>query len=375
MSRAPASFALRALLVSALLSLLALLAVPTTPQAPQANAASKLVNPLYDRLQAIGEREGFDVGFAREVVLERQGPTVDHPLFQMPEHGVDVLIFGDSTAAWGISPPVIEAVSGLRVAMFAEPAMRLNEADSAFYQVIIDKYLAPEGRTLFCFAPRNIEQDPDVPSSRTLSGENLARALTAAKKSDGWSFDRYWRWRTEHLSQPLQAAGLRLPRIDLYRSELEPYLNPEWSGRKRKTVTRQAKGFVRWDGWTTTISGPVRQYALRSTTEPKKLARWLPKSPQRERLARNAQAFSRLPGTKLLVVPWSADKHSYLQLRALYREYFAASAGVIDLGKLMPENARYPMSGSVHLKNESGFEASVLLGKWLRQNPVARRSP
>jgi hypothetical protein len=33
------------------------------------------------------------------------------------------------------------------------------------------------------------------------------------------------------------------------------------------------------------------------------------------------------------------------------------------------------MSGSVHLKNESGFEASVLLGKWLRQNPVARRSP
>jgi alginate O-acetyltransferase complex protein AlgI len=85
--------------------------------------------------------------FARKVVSQRRGPVLDHPLFGLPEHSVDVLIFGDSTAAWGISPRVIERVSRLRVAMFADEGMPLSAAECAFYRAAIDRYLAPDGRT------------------------------------------------------------------------------------------------------------------------------------------------------------------------------------------------------------------------------------
>ena len=374
MSRPPVRFTLRALLASALLSVVALLIAGARPEAFQASAGGKVINPLYDRLRAVAEREGFDVGFAREVVYERQGPRVDHPLFGMPAHGVDVLIFGDSTAAWGITPQVIEALSGLRVAMFAEPGMRLNEADSAFYRAVIDQYLAPGGRTLFCFAPKNIIREPEVPSSQTLSEKKLALAMAASENADWWSFDGYWSWRTNTLAEPLRGSGLRLPRITLYRSWVEQYINPEWSAQKRDTEARQAKGFIRWDGWTAMINGPAtRATAVRSTRDPKGLARWWPKRVHRERAARNADALRRLPGDKVLIIPWSTNKAHYLRFRALYNGYFADAADLIDLGKLLPNDAAYPMSDVLHMKNETGFEASVLIGKWLRQNPLARR--
>jgi len=161
MPRTLVRFVLLALLASALVSVVALSLVGREPEAFQAAAGGKFVNPIYSRLLAIGEREGFDVSFTREVVNQRNVSTIDHPMFSMPEHGVDVLIFGDSTAAWGITPQVIEAVSGLRVAMFAVEGMPLNEAlCTTFFRALIDKYLAPDGRTLFYFSPGNILRDP-----------------------------------------------------------------------------------------------------------------------------------------------------------------------------------------------------------------------
>lgn len=374
MARPTAHFTIFTLLLSALFSALALLVASGRPEMFQGSSGNKIINPLYARLSAVGRREGFDVDFAREVVNERQGPRVDHPLFSMPEHGVDVLLLGDSTAAWGITPQVIEAVSDLRVAMFAEPGMRLNEADSAFYRAIIDKYLAPNGRTLFCFAPKNIIREPDVPSMQTLSGRKLALAMTAHEQLDWWSFDGYWTWRTKSLSEPLQAWGLRLPRLALYRSWLEPLFNPAWSTQKRDTETRQAKGFIRWDGWTATINGPKGAPAVRSTQDPKKVERWWPKRVHRERAERNANALKRLPGEKVIVIPWSTNKAHYMRARALYQGFFADAADVVDLGKLMPKGVKYPMSDVLHMKDETGFEASVLIGKWLRQHPIAKRS-
>jgi hypothetical protein len=374
MSRPSTRFTICTLLLSALISVLALLVAGGRPETFRGSSGNKSINPLYARLRAVGKREGFDVDFAREVVHERQGPRLDHPLFSMPEHGVDVLLFGDSTAAWGITPQVIEAVSDLRVAMFAEPGMRLNEADSGFYQAIIEKYLAPNGRTLFCFAPKNIIREPDVPSMQTLSKEKLARAIAAHEQLEWWSFDGYWSWRTKTLSEPLSAWGLSLPRVALYRTWLEPVFNPAWSTQKRDTEARQGKGFIRWDGWTATINGPKGAPAVRSTQEPKKIERWWPKRVHRERAARNAEALKRLPGEKVMVVPLSTNKLHYVRLRALYKEYFADAAELIDLGKLMPKGVKYPMSDVLHMKDETGFEASVLIGKWLRQHPSAARS-
>jgi hypothetical protein len=385
MQRASAHFALGALLVSGLVSLVAIVMVLSSGAEPDVATVAKgfqFPNPLYSRLKAIGEREAFDTSFARSVVNQRRGAVLDHPLFRLPEHSVDVLIFGDSTAAWGITPQVVESVSHLRVAMFADPGMPLNAAECTFYRAVIDKYLAPEGRTLFYFAPKNITRDPDrfhLPQLLDASGKNLnpriGRAQAQAPPLDAWSFDGYREWRSTELEQPLQALGVRLPRLTPYRSSIERLINPAWYAQKRKADAQHEKGFLRWDGWTATLNGTTRLVARRSTDKPRKLERYLPKGDRRGYTARNAEALSTLPGQKLLVLPWSTAKVHYLRFRALYAQYFAADAGLIDLGEMLPREARYPMSDVLHMKNESGFEASVLLGKWLRENPVARRAP
>jgi hypothetical protein len=382
MGRASARFALGAIVVSLLVALVAIVAARHS--GAEADAATtargrEFPNPLYPLLKAIGEREGFDASFARSVISQRRGPVLDHPLFSLPEHSVDVLIFGDSTAAWGITPQVVASISHLRVAMFADPGMPLNVAQCAFYRAVIDKYLAPDGRTLFYFAPKNITRDPGpmhLPQLLDASGNNLSRRITQAEAPDGWwSFDGYRDWRSSELEQPLQALGVRLPRLTPYRSSLERLINPEWYAQKQEADAKHEKGFLRWDGWTATLSGTSRKVARRSTEKPRKIERYLPKGDRREFVARNAEALSKLPGQKLLVLPWSTAKVHYLRFRALYQQYFAADAGLIDMGKMLPREARYPMSDVLHMKNESGFEASVLLGKWLRKNPVARRAP
>jgi hypothetical protein len=381
MRRASVRFALGAVLVSVLISLVAIVTVFRSGaelDAATATQGRQFQNPLYARLRAIGEREGFDTSFARWVISQRRGPVLDHPLFSLPDHSVDVLIFGDSTAAWGITPQVIESVSHLQVAMFADPGMPLNAAECAFYRAVIDKYLAPDGRTLFYFAPKNITRDPEplhLPQLLDASGRNLSRRIAHAEAPDGWSFDGYREWRRKALEQPLQALGLRLPQLTPYRSSLERLINPAWYAQKKEADTKQEKSFLRWDGWTATLNGTARQVARRSTEKPRKLERYLPKGDRREFVARNAEALSKLPGQKFLVLPWSPSKLHYLRYRALYERYFAADAGLIDMGQLLPRDARYPMSDDLHMKNESGFEASVLLGKWLRENPVAGRAP
>jgi hypothetical protein len=372
MARPLARFALVALLVSALLSCVVLLVAGRETDSFQATEGSKFINPLYGQLRALGEREGIDVHFAREVVAERRSPVGDHPVFSLPEHSVDVLIFGDSVAAWGVTPQVVESVAGLRVATFAHEGLPLNVAQCELYRALIEKYLAPDGRTLFMFSPSNLMKDPATVRLPQLVGAGLAQALARADTREWWSFERYWDWRTRRLAEPLQAVGLALPQVAPYRSSLERWVNPAWYAQKQETETRQATGFMRWDGWTALMHGPVRHFALRSTEDPVKLGRWLPKRKGRERTLRNAAALRGLPGEKLMVVPWSIKRHVYLRHRSLYRKYFADGMGLIDLGKLLPEGAKYPMADVIHMKNETGFEASVALGKWLRRDALAR---
>jgi hypothetical protein len=381
MRRALAPFALSALLISVVVSLLTIVVLRRTgAEAGEARSAPgvRFANPLYPELSAIGEREGFDTRFARWVVHQRRGPVLDHPLFSLPEHSIDVLIFGDSTAAWGITPQVVESISHLRVAMFADPGLPLNVAQCRFYRAVMDKYLAPDGRTLFYFAPKNITRDPDpihLPQLIEGSGGSLSHLIAPQEARDALSFERYRDWRTDEIEQPLQALGLRLPRLTPYRSFAERLLNPAWYARKKETEAKQERGFMRWDAWTATLQGPTQLIARRSTERPKKLERYLPKGERREYLARNAEAFKELPGQKILVLPWSTAKVHYLRFRAIYKTYFADGAGLIDMGKLLPRGARYPMSDVLHMKNESGFEASVLLGKSLQKASVARGSP
>jgi hypothetical protein len=259
MARPLARFALGALLASMLVALLAFFTIGSEPATLQAAQGLKAVNPLYATFLAIGDREGIDVSFAREVVSERNGPTIEHPLFSMPERSVDVLIFGDSTAAWGIIPQIVEGASGLRVAMFAEAGLPLNEAQCPFYRAVIERYLAPDGRVLFFFAPKNLQHEPEVPFSRLLTGDRLAQALARSDVNDEWSFERYWGWRNDALVEPLTASGMRLPHMAPYRSWLEQYVNPGWFAQKQDVEARQSQGFIRWDGWTAIMYGPNKQ--------------------------------------------------------------------------------------------------------------------
>lgn len=73
----------------------------------------KFINPMWDEFLRIGKIYSLDLSFTK-YVWEQRGPKdyLIHEIFKDKPKSVDVLIFGDSSMAWGVIPEVIEQITG-----------------------------------------------------------------------------------------------------------------------------------------------------------------------------------------------------------------------------------------------------------------------
>jgi hypothetical protein len=344
------------------------------PSAP--TERDSLTNPVYSRFEEIGAREGIDVAFTRTAKVwknyREQRRPIHHPIFRSAPGSWDVIIFGDSTVAWGLIPKVISQRSGLRTAIFAHAASPLNQEAAYTLRRIIDRYLAPGGRAVFMFSALNQDRPPErraYGELRGLSDEAFA-TLAEEKALWWWSYEGYTEWREDQEGRMVRRLGLALPSVDLYRGRVEPWLNPAWYERKQENEEKRDGGyFFAWDSWGATFYTPEPAWKSMYSGDPTQLMDKGFREKSRTALQVNSVAICDLPGRKLYGIPWYAIAPKYKSGRMIYENFYQRCMGLLDMGMLHERGVRYPMKDVAHLANEAGLLASIAIGDWLRENP------
>jgi hypothetical protein len=361
----------------------------------QVALAVRYANPLYETLLRRPEARGLDLSSLRAVSEDRIGPgPLANPLFASEPHSYDVILFGDSTLAWGTLPSVIAERSGLRVGLFAYESGFLNRRMARLYDAIARTYLRPGGRAVFSFAAWTQLADPDLVR---LYGEDFARIETAiAAGGLPGRLDRreaaagllsamgiaQWRHRLhERLFGAVQGPGTILLPLPA-----KPPEAPARSAAEPLDVEAMHPRFLRSEPGAVTVMVDAGA-ALRSIPSDeappfRDLPGALPDAASRANFERNAAALRALaaqaPYRSVYMIPIYAvsDRSAYLVQRALHRYAYKEVLCLLDLGVLHPPGETLPVGKEGHVVNEGGLLKSVLIAKALAgpglECPVAR---
>ncbi|MBI4695710.1 MAG: hypothetical protein HY749_17030 [Gammaproteobacteria bacterium] len=350
----------------------------------QGAPAVRYANPLYETLLSRPEARGLDLSYLRAVSEDRSGPgPLANPLFASEPHSYDVILFGDSTLAWGTLPSVIAEGSGLRVGLFAYESGFLNRRMTRLYDALARTYLEPGGLAVFSFAAWTQLADPDLVR---LYGEDFVRIETAiAAGGLPGRLDR-----REAAAGLLSATGIAQWRHRLHERlfgaarDRDPVLLP-LPAKPPETPARSDAGpldveamhprFLRAEPAAVTVmvdaDAALRSVASDEAPPFRDLAAALPDTAGRGHLETNAAAFRALaaqaPYRSVFMIPIYAasDRSAYLVQRALYRFAYAEELCVLDLGTLHPRDETLPVGREGHVVNEGGLVKSVLIAKAL----------
>jgi len=364
-----ASRTIRVLAVAALAGLLAALTLNRFGSGVEGQGARAQLNPLFSEYERVASGQGLDLEFARSVRWQSRAPEVDrHPIFASEPGSWDVIIFGDSTVAYGVIPQVVSQASGLRVATFAVPAMGITPGNAEIYTAVAQRYLAAGGRVLLMFSvwTQMKAVNEGVSGRLAVLDDSFFRALGREAEGRRLAYRAYAE-RRKGWDRALQSGlGLRLPSLPLYERWIEPQVNPEWHAAKRELREGALGERFAWDGWTATLYSAEPEEYSRYSNAPAAAPRAVLDEAVRERAATRARAALSLPGEKIYVIPWYANDEVYVAARTVYQAYYSEGASLLDLGLLHERDARHPSAGRAHFANESGLVASLLIGHWLK---------
>jgi hypothetical protein len=293
------------------------------------------------------------------------------------------MVFGDSTLEWGISPPIVEQITGLKVATIATNSLLLNGFTVDVFDQLIREYLKPSGRVVLFFTDWTQQQGFDQPSPwaekhlrERNSGYVEAMRQVARCNSSDLPADTRHVSREQPEKNPFTTGDLashqdrlkraqeylalrfhlRLPEVDLYAKHLEPVVNPTWAGLKKGD---RLESFYRWDSWT--VMRRLKDQIERSAqnSEP----------PQKVQLVEDQIRTSKHIRSKnwprlTYTVPITRETHHPVP-RDFYHALYADFAELIDLPALQPAEDHYEME-AIHAANASLLYQSALFAQALK---------
>lgn len=111
------------------------------------------LNPLWDDYIKIAKYYKLNLNFAKNVWNER-GPNdyMIHQIFKDKPKSIDILMFGDSSLAWGVIPEIIEQITGKKVRIYAYESNLLNTKSSKLFNKLASYYLKDDGMIIYAFA-------------------------------------------------------------------------------------------------------------------------------------------------------------------------------------------------------------------------------
>lgn len=297
-------------------------------------------NPLYPEFQRVAAPYGVDITFTRNVTrldgwdAGLYEDALSFPIFCREPQSLDVLLVGDSTMSWGVIPSVVSQVSGLNVGMFAFRSMYLNTRSLRIVRRIRDAYLKPGGLSVFGYDLWTQGMDPN-------------------------SFRRTELLQLEALSDPAFVAfrEKRRQECHLKKSSL---MSPAATA-ARNPIALHTTQFIKWDAETFTLIGPFSPRSIHSDFP---AYEHFPVSYNQQI---NAKSLLEFPGRKAFLISFYTTHDLYRRQRAFYETLYSRHIELIDLGRLHPVNAHYPMDDANHPANTAGLEKSILIGLWLKE--------
>ncbi len=334
-------------------------------------------NPLFEEFNAIGKKYGIDVSFARTVKNARYGSLLSRTFLSKPKQYYDVIIIGDSSISWGLIPQAVEQMTGLKTGMVAYESLTLTDDVIKASSVIARHFLKQEGMLIFAFMSRNLTGDP----SKSLGFFQSPMSFIAGMSESGFeeyvkseleknselrlSVDTLFNFESYRRLYDNARSGLRdmlsMPEINIYQRKIEKRINPKWHSKKSR-FDEDRKNFIRWDDQAVTMyKEKIEQQSIRSET---------PANPGYKN--KNAQTLAdgvkKIPFRKRFMIHISRDDAEYVRLRSIYNACYSGSCALIDLGRLHPRDASFPVIHDSHTVNTGGIYQSILLAEWLKKN-------
>lgn len=338
-------------------------------------------NPVYDKMAKIADEYGLSSDYMKEVWDERTPyDTIASHLYTNEPKSLDILILGDSSIAWGLIPSVLEEMTGKKVGVFSFESNLMNEMTCKLYNILAEYYLKEDGLLVLAFDLWTQEVDPNV---LVLSPEHTRQLISWSQEEfdvfasnyrnskkekvesfeDRWSFNSYSDKYDKVSTVLCNDYSVGLNSYNFYQSKIEPIANPEWSTIKQVDESEELH-FLRWSYRSILcyLKDPPTQSihsdAEASLVEPS------------EALIINAKAARAIPASrKAYCITITNNHYKYQRLRGIYQKLFSDEFELIDLGRLHPKDAHYPMQSEVHMANEGGLMKSILFGQWLKDNP------
>jgi len=375
------------------LSLTALLAVLLLAwiwrEGRDAATPQRYANPLYEQLVAMPAARGLDLAFLRAVTEDRVGPgPLANPLFESAPHSYDVILFGDSTLAWGTLPQVIAQRARLKVGLFAYESGFLNRRMARIYDAIARTYLKPGGLAVHSFAAWTQVADPTLVRLYTADFARIEQVMAsgglpgplargAARKASGSlsaAGIEAWRHRMRvRLFGQARSDGASLPALPLQPADIAPVARPTPTG--LLDIESMHPRFLRADASAVTVmvdsAAALRSAASQEPSAFRDLTDVVPHPLSRANLEANAAAWrahtADAPYRVVFMIPIyaAAERASYLWQRAVYRLVYADRFCLLDLGALHPPNLTLPVGKEGHVVNEGGLVKSSLIGEAL----------
>lgn len=340
----------------------------------------KRINPLWSEYLKIAKIYNLNLNFTK-YVWEQRGPIdyMQHEIFKDRPKSIDILMFGDSSLAWGVIPKVIEQITGKKVRIYAYESNLLNPKSIKVFEKIAKFYLKDDGVLIYCFA--NWTQDKPQNELRIskdtydkfvlMSDDEFMKFSQNSVQNDLFleqiSLKNYKK-KIDDFSQFLaNNYEISLISKNFYFDFIEPVLNRQWHEKKIKNSNKNGR-FLRFDMNTITQYNSNFKQILQIDDNYK-----IDPNFGNENFIKNTTSAKTIKSkTRIYMQPFFAGKSSFWV--NVYEKYYKNDDFIFaDLSQYAVQiqnktGMKVLMEGKTHTGNSGGLLMSIAIGQWLRDN-------
>lgn len=339
---------------------------------------NKFINPLWQEYVKIAKHYKIDLNFTKNVWIQR-GPVdfTIHDIFKEQEKSFDILMFGDSSLAWGVVPNVIEQITNKKVGIYAYESNLLNVKSIVIFEKIAKYYLKDDGMVIFAFASwtQDVNKDNVLLTLKDkynkiakLNDDKFKKFVKFKQNGEMPFFDKYlfldnFRAKFDDLSQLLKTHQITLKSPQIYGTYMEKFINKKWLNVKKKNQNEKTL-YLRWDNKSITQFNKNFQSKAFLATNYQIDANFSSKNLKINSAFLNNKIKAKF---RVYMKPIS-DQNGNFWVN-VYEKYYKNNgfifADLSPFAKEINDKFQITMEGGTHTANTGGVLASIAIAKWI----------
>ncbi len=321
----------------------------------------RINNPLNKEFLKWGKSVGVDVSFCEKLTPGWEYLPSEINLLRPKKDVYDVIIFGDSSVSYGVSPSVLKQVSNKKIGFFSYPALGVSDKLIDFIRRVSKEKLSEKGVVIMMFDPdfwlKGYNQPQNSSALEKIISEHTFKTCLFCKSS----FLQYEKAKQTFFNQNKVSEYFSLPKLDFYEPYIEPIVAPKTNkqklNRRNKQKNNEKRFFIE------------KNHVLILKENPNKLSGPFKNISGKPVYKNHLDAFlSEIDETGLsfvMVFPLTHDKGIYKKLINLEAS-MQGKVPAINLNLSLPDGWVIDMQNRTHMANLGILQQSYLLGQKLK---------